>query len=517
MSGRYGRLTKEWMLRGWKDLPRTLVNWANGDQRELSKMAFYVAQSCDGQTDFNSFCFLPQHRAALDVMISEGMAQACSKGCAIEPWQRYRKAANPRLAGIHWCITGRCNLNCRHCHVEAPQGRYGELPFADLVALVEQFQRANVTGVSLTGGEPFLRKDILEIIALLADKRIYVGRIFSNGLLITRRHLDEIRRIGFGPAFQISFDGVGAHDRMRGATGTEPGVIAAIRRLREGGFPVTVATCIDRLSIATLADTYRLMKKLDIQAWNISTPQETGNWRGTKTAASLETQAAAFRPLLEAWIKDGRPFLMKLGGFYGGGDRLSLETRLSREAARQILGPGRDREFSSSVAGVAQNAPTQRAPAFTPDSYDCSSCREQCILLPDGTLVTCPGYVDTVVQDRMPNLLREELSEVWTDSFLRQIADFRKKDVLAQNPQCAGCGLFFTDCGGGCRASALSQTGNLMSSDPITCDLFRQGYKKQFSDLAASLLPQGYKKPRGQQTKRAASNHLFKGSYNESI
>ena len=82
---------------------------------------------------------------------------------------------------------------------------------------------------------------------------------------------------------------------------------------------------------------------------------------------------------------------MKLGGFYGGGDRLSLETRLSREAVRQILGPGRDREFSSSVAGVAQNAPTQRAPAFTPDSYDCSSCREQCILLPDGTLVTCPA------------------------------------------------------------------------------------------------------------------------------
>ena len=59
----------------------------------------------------------------------------------------------------------------------------------------------------------------------------------------------------------------------------------------------------------------------------------------------------------------------------------------------------------------------------------------------------CPGYVDSILQNRMPNLLREDLSKVWTHSFLRQIADLRKKDLLAQNPRCAACDMF-KECGG---------------------------------------------------------------------
>ncbi len=116
--------------------------------------------------------------------------------------------------------------------MEAPSGRYGELPFTAMAGLVGQFERANVVQVSLTGGEPFLRKDILEIVALLVAKRIYVNRIFSNGLLITDRHLEAIRQLGVVPVFQISFDGVGAHDQMRGVEGTEPKAIDAIRRVR---------------------------------------------------------------------------------------------------------------------------------------------------------------------------------------------------------------------------------------------------------------------------------------------
>ena len=152
MCGRYARLKPDWMLRGWSDLPRAVVNWRTGDQRALGKMAFYVAQSCDARTDFDSLAFLPQHQAMLDKLVAEGIAEDCRKGACIEPSQRYRKADNPRLTSIHWCVTGRCNLNCRHCYMQAPDGRYGELPFDRMAGLVEQFARANVLDVSLTGG-----------------------------------------------------------------------------------------------------------------------------------------------------------------------------------------------------------------------------------------------------------------------------------------------------------------------------------------------------------------------------
>ena len=74
MSGRYARLKKDWMLRGWGDSPSVLVNWMNSERRELNNMGFYVAESCDGQTDFDSFAFLPQHLAMLDLLIAEGIA-----------------------------------------------------------------------------------------------------------------------------------------------------------------------------------------------------------------------------------------------------------------------------------------------------------------------------------------------------------------------------------------------------------------------------------------------------------
>ena len=230
MSETYARLKDGWMLRGWSNMPRTLVNWTNGEQRELKDLGFYVAESCDGQTDFESFAFLPKHRGMLDLLIAQGIAERCREGSSIESWQQYRKAENPRLTGIHWSVTGKCNLDCRHCYMEAPAGRYGQLPFEAMAGLVAQFERANVLEVSLTGGEPFLRRDLMDLIRLLAQKKIRLSQIFSNGMLITDRHLEEIHRIGFRPGFQISLDGVGTHDRMRGLEGSEQGAIDAIRR-----------------------------------------------------------------------------------------------------------------------------------------------------------------------------------------------------------------------------------------------------------------------------------------------
>jgi radical SAM protein with 4Fe4S-binding SPASM domain len=90
--------------------------------------------------------------------------------------------------------------------------------------------------------------------------------------------------------------------------------------------------------------------------------------------------------------------------------------------------------------------------------------------------------VDSILQARMPNLLREDLSQVWTRSFLRQIADMKKKDLFARNPECVACELF-KECGMGCRASALTETGDLMAKDPLACEVCRMDYKKQFPDL----------------------------------
>lgn len=456
MTGKHAKLKNDWILRGWSDMPFVLINWTNGDQRELSQKAFYVADSCDGKTNFNSLAFLPDHLALLDKLLADGIAESCEKGISVDPCQQYRKAKNPRLSGLHWSVTGLCNLNCRHCYMDGPSGRYGELSSEDMMRVIEQFEKANVCEVSLTGGEPFLRRDLTDIIAKLAEKRIWISEIYSNGLLITENILERIKKCGFSPSFQISFDGHGSHDYMRGRKGIEPSVIAGIRKVRSAGFQVVVATSVDRLNKDSMLATYNILRGLDIQSWRVAPPREIGNWRGTATQLSFEEEFQIYALLLKQWFSDDKPFPIQLGSFF--------------------------RHDSKKAPELKEVIQVQ----ITPESYDCGACRERPYLLPNGVLLPCPGYTDTVLQSQMPNILQVDLAKIWKESFLRSIVDMKKKNLLAVNTECGSCNLF-EECGLGCRASAVAKTGDLFAKDPLACEMVKKGYLMRFQELASSL------------------------------
>jgi radical SAM protein with 4Fe4S-binding SPASM domain len=303
----------------------------------------------------------------------------------------------------------------------------------------------------LTGGEPFMRRDILEIISLLVEKKIRISYIFSNGLLLTQEKLISIRQLGIAPVFQVSFDGVGAHDYMRGTVGTEAAVIKSIRLLRSCGFHVVVSTSIDTVTVNTLQDTYECMKELGVGFWRITSPQESGNWKGTLTKLSLEDEDRYLRPILDCWLQDEKPFGIQLGGFYR--------------------------------SDIPSNE-TDKRPKYTLDSFDCGTCKTNSYLLPNGTLLPCAGYVGTNVEAKMPNLFEMGLKEIWSSSYLQEISDLKKRDVIAYNQECVDCEMF-EDCGMGCRVSALVETGDIMAKDQYSCKLWKDGFKQQY-DLEIS-------------------------------
>lgn len=445
---KYAKLKPEWLLRGWTDEPRTLLNAKTGDCRKLTEPMFDMAKACDGLTNLDDATGYLQQAILLNPLIKAGLAEECEPEDAIKPWQVYRQAANPFVRSVHWSITGKCNLKCRHCYVEAPDSRYGELPLTDMLRIVDQLATANVHGVELTGGEPLLRRDLPDILAALAARQIAVRQIYSNGILITPEILRVIKEQGFTPRFQISFDGCGAHDAMRGVSGAEAPTLQAIRLLREHDFPVIVATCIDRNNLGALPATYEMMKKLRIQYWRVATPQAIGNWRQSATGLTPEDTLADCAAVTKRWQEDGRPFQLQMPGY-----------RSDDEAQEQARAN------------------------YTPESYDCMVGRESPSLLPDGTLLPCPAYTDTVIGGQMPNLLQESFGEVWTESALRELLNTKKSAVLAQNAECAAC-EHFARCGGGCRASAVSATGELMSVDPAICRMYQTNYRRRFSELA---------------------------------
>lgn len=90
-------------------------------------------------------------------------------------------------------------------------------------------------------------------------------------------------------------------------------------------------------------------------------------------------------------------------------------------------------------------------------------------------------------QDAFPLVQDIGLKKGLSDSFYMDIVGGRVKDLLAVNSKCAACAHRYL-CGGGCRAAALEQTGDLMGSDGDQCILWNEGYVERIRETAESAI-----------------------------
>lgn len=116
---------------------------------------------------------------------------------AMQPWQRYDVFPSRYLETVHWSITGKCNFNCRHCLVSAPDAQHPQLPLKDCLHIVHEIASCGVRRVDITGGEPLVRRDFEEIVKELSDYGISIGTLFTNASLLTEDTLQMLRRREF--------------------------------------------------------------------------------------------------------------------------------------------------------------------------------------------------------------------------------------------------------------------------------------------------------------------------------
>ena len=94
----------------------------------------------------------------------------CAFETVTEQWLsgfRARTAAERTPVSAHFELTRRCNLHCRHCYLTAAE-RHGErcaeeLTTAAVKAALNEWAAAGVLFLTLSGGEPLLRKDFADI------------------------------------------------------------------------------------------------------------------------------------------------------------------------------------------------------------------------------------------------------------------------------------------------------------------------------------------------------------------
>lgn len=90
-------------------------------------------------------------------------------------------------------VTSHCNLNCRHCYIRDNSIK-NELTYEECCRIIDEIVKAGCLWLTFTGGEPFLRKDFLDIYTYAKRKGLLIV-IFTNGTLITPEIADYLKEL----------------------------------------------------------------------------------------------------------------------------------------------------------------------------------------------------------------------------------------------------------------------------------------------------------------------------------
>ncbi|MFP5235193.1 MAG: GTP 3',8-cyclase MoaA [Acidobacteriota bacterium] len=146
-------------------------------------------------------------------------------------------------------ITDRCNYKCVYCRTGEYGAQYPELAIDEYLRLIRLFVSLGITKVRLTGGEPLLRKGLLDLITELSRMRTFEGRPLDLALTTNGHLLDTLaeplKQAGLHRV-TISMDAVDepVFERITRVPGSYQAVLRGVRAAREAGLAPVKINCV---------------------------------------------------------------------------------------------------------------------------------------------------------------------------------------------------------------------------------------------------------------------------------
>jgi MoaA/NifB/PqqE/SkfB family radical SAM enzyme/SAM-dependent methyltransferase len=186
--------------------------------------------------------------------------------------------APERLSEFWIHANNSCNLRCTHCLVSSgPQGAPG-LPVDLLRQAVEQAAALGALRFYFTGGEPFLRKDLPDLIRTITTKHAGQVIVLTNATLFSGRLKDELNTFDRERVkFQVSIDGAkpGTNDPIRGVGSFETS-LAGLRTLAELGFDVSLTTVVTEENLDELPELPAIARSHGARSQHLMWPHRRG-------------------------------------------------------------------------------------------------------------------------------------------------------------------------------------------------------------------------------------------------
>jgi radical SAM protein with 4Fe4S-binding SPASM domain len=165
-------------------------------------------------------------------------------------------------------VTMRCNLRCAHCYLPLAQRagpRENEITLPEMQRILSEIADAGCLWLLLTGGEPFLRRDFLDIYDF-AKRKGFLITLFTNGVLLTESIADRLAEwrpfgieISLYGATQATYEGV------TGVPGSYARCMRGIELLLERGLPLKLKSVLLTLNQHDLAQMQQFSESLGLE------------------------------------------------------------------------------------------------------------------------------------------------------------------------------------------------------------------------------------------------------------
>ncbi len=360
------------------------------------------------------------------------------------------KAIAPYKLDELWIyFTLACNLRCKHCLVSAGKQLRKELTLDEFKKLVDEAIKLGVKRFYITGGEPFIKDGIFDLIRYITKTKRRELIVLTNATLFDDENIKALKKV-MGPRLilQASLEGSTAevHDKLRGK-GTFEKTVEGIKRLKEIGITPIVSTAINKYNEKEIPKVSRFLSKLGVEEHNVLWMHAKGRGASNmnRLFVSSENIARIMKRLKNTYKEQEIIF--------DNVESLKVRVRTKR---------GRKNDL-------------------------CNNCYEKICVNSDGHVYPCASLNGDKRFDA-GSVRKKSLKDIWLDS---KVMVKGRKNSVQDKPECRECYLEYF-CGGGCTSHSFYASEADTGKGSITApDPYCSTYKSLFDDIIWELASEG--------------------------
>ena len=357
----------------------------------------------------------------------------------VDPMSKKRMNFDSAPFLVLWELTRACALACKHCRARAISCRNpDELKERDLLLVFEQLEELGSPLLILTGGDPFERPDLLDIVKEARSRNFRVAVTPSATARVTQKAIFELAGAGI-ERLAISVDGADAssHDLFRGVSGSYEQTLRIIEWAREANIPIQINTSISKSNIASFDAIKDNLEKWKIALWSVFFLVPIGRASEEMQISALESECI-LRKMVRLALHSEFDIKSTAAPHFR---RVLIQTLFNAKQTDQDGLEGISPQMRLGALRSYQSVNDGKGILFISHTGD---------VYPSGFLPVSAG-----------NLKETALAEIYRHSPLFQ--NLRKPDLL--QGKCGRC-RYKAICGGS-RARAFAETGDFLAQDSL--------------------------------------------------